>query len=114
QINCIAGALSGQDTLVINGLLTDKDTKEPVLFANVFLEKLEQTTLTDFDGKFKFTLIGDFSSLQTETIRGKYTGYPTIDSLIFLENYIDIPLRDQQNLKIMFESGSVDFDPVRQ
>ena len=103
-IICVSGSLASQDTLVINGRLTDNTTKEPVLFANVWLEKLEQGVQTDLNGKFHFTLVGDFSSIKKETIQARYTGYPPADSLILLINYINIPTASQQPLELMFKT----------
>ena len=68
---CIAAiSMFAQGT--ITGTMIDKDSGEPIMFANVYIDgNLQKGTETDFDGKFQFQI-----EAGTYNVVGSYVGYP--------------------------------------
>jgi hypothetical protein len=60
QVHLDKNSLQDHDSILINGeyevtgILVDKNTNEPLPFANVMLKDSGTTTMTDMDGRFKF------------------------------------------------------------
>lgn len=75
---CIAftGTANAQaDSLLFKGRVIDRTTKEPLPFALVTLKNLKDTSQTDFDGNFKFTIKNLPSEPYKDTIEVNYLGY---------------------------------------
>ena len=73
--------LSGEIAIVeeaktITGVVTDKDTKEPLPFVNVFYKFNEKTygTTTDFDGRYTLTLTKDID-IESLALEFNFVGY---------------------------------------
>lgn len=60
---------------IIEGIVTDKNTKETIIGANVTIESLNKGTITDMDGQFKISEVpsGDYK------IKVSYLSYQTIE-----------------------------------
>ena len=58
---CFAQMVFAQRT--ISGVVTDSDTKESLIGANVLIKGTSTGTITDFDGKFSLQVPDDATSL---------------------------------------------------
>lgn len=81
-------AVIAQNTL--SGSLVDKNTKEPLAFATIFLPKLEKGTLADFDGHYTLSNIPNGS-------------YSIVISIVGYETFsqqINFPFTKQLNIEL--------------
>lgn len=77
-----------QETIKIQGSVTDIKTKEPVMFCVVHIKEIEKWTTTDENGKYFFENVLP----TTYTIEARCLGYETLSSVVNLEEYINKPL----------------------
>lgn len=71
-LTMIAGAAAAQEGGTVTGTLTDADTGEPLIGANVFLVNSYQGASTGIDGTFSFEAATGYY-----TLRATYAGYAT-------------------------------------
>lgn len=80
-------------TMTIEGTVTDKLTKEPLAFVNVYLSGTNFGTVTNQSGNFIFKYP---SSLKDDTLRFSHLGYKPIDKVLReVDNYMLITLDPQ-------------------
>jgi hypothetical protein len=93
--------IAATDTLItLKGTVKDHDTKEPVPFAQVWIEGTQTGTMTDFDGNFALTIPTNAAQV---TIIAAYIGYENDSNTINLQskNKSDLAL---QMLELKLES----------
>lgn len=90
-----AGSVSGQYT--VTGTVTDAKTKEPIIGANVIVQNTTRGTLTDFEGKFSYTTLGN----QDINLVITYLGYlsKTINASTSNNNFEVVLQEDVTNLE---------------
>ena len=98
--------VKAQDTLVIRGKVFDGITGERIIFADITLMNPNIPCKGDIDGNYEIVSVVDFNNLKSTKVHIHYTGYPEVDTLINLENYLkvdnkkvvglDIPLKTVQ------------------
>ena len=71
---------------ILSGILLDKESNEPLLFATLFLKNSQIGIQSDIEGKFTFN-IPDSVKIESEILEISYTGYKTLE--IYLDS-IDI------------------------
>ncbi|MCI5081783.1 MAG: TonB-dependent receptor [Saprospiraceae bacterium] len=81
----LPSALFGQRT--ISGQVTDAETKEPLLGANVLVQGTTSGTITDFDGNFSLEVPEGTTALVVS-----YTGYAEVVVPLGAENTINVEL----------------------
>ena len=72
---------------IITGTVTDAETGEPLIGANVLIGGTSSGTITDFDGKYELDI-----SEETEMLEFSYTGYGPKTVAISNLNVIDVQL----------------------
>ncbi len=77
-----------QETIKIEGSVTDFKTKEPILFCVVHIKEIEEWTTTDAEGKYIFEHIAP----GTYTIEARCLGYELYSKAINLQEYTNKPL----------------------
>ncbi len=91
-VSTIYAPVSGQDSFVIKGKVSDKDTGEPLIGVNIVIKEKLTGTISDIDGKFElktktqppFTLV--FSIVGYEVVEREITGN---------SNYLDIEMKEK-------------------
>ena len=84
-------SLTAQRT--ITGKVTDKDSGEGVIGANVVVKNANVGTVTDFDGSYSLTVPAGFDILSFS-----YTGYNTIEVKLGVSDVVDVVLGQGQLL----------------
>ncbi len=72
----------------ISGMVTDFDTKEPLIGANIRIVGTGSGTITDFDGSYSLSIPAENNAIEVS-----YTGYSTETIQLGTSNQIDIALK---------------------
>lgn len=80
-VNAEANLLPDSLKNVVQGIIYDAETKDPLPFANVWLKNTRIGAVTDFDGKFKFVIPDSLVQINMALIIS-YVGYESLEILI--------------------------------
>ncbi|MCB0445446.1 MAG: carboxypeptidase-like regulatory domain-containing protein, partial [Gelidibacter sp.] len=72
----------------VKGIITDKNTNDPITFANIYIPQLEKGATTDDNGAFTLSNIPN----GTYTIVVSYIGYETVSQNITFPNKTDLTI----------------------
>ena len=86
-------------TITITGHIYNKQTKEPIMFASIFVKHTQNGTNTDEDGRFFIQ-----TKIENDTLLISYVGFKT--EMILLTNFAN------QNYTIYLESEGVNLNEV--
>ena len=92
---CFSFALAAQEKITVSGIITDADSKEPILYANVAFTELGIGTSSNEKGEFiiKDVPVGSYTFMVT------YIGYKEYTINITLEEDVDLKIKlHQQSL----------------
>ena len=93
----VQSIIYGQNSL--SGKITDQDTQEPVLGANIYFPALERGTMTDFDGNFN---ISDLPS----------GNFKMVVSSIGYASYTQDVVLPSQDITITLKSSAIEMEEV--
>lgn len=85
---------SGEGSFILSGIITDKETNEPVSFAYIHLEELNRTAASDVEGIFELKNIPSGSY----TLSIHRIGYKTQKRKIELDNNLELNIKLTQTL----------------
>lgn len=74
--------LRSEENSFIRGQVIDAETKEPIPFANIFLEETKQGVTTDFDGNFTINNVAPGNY----TLQSQYIGYSSFKAPLEVKN----------------------------
>lgn len=85
---CVLFLQFGWSQRMVSGTITDAETNEPLIGANVVVQGTSTGTITDFDGKFSLELPESAQVLEIS-----YTGYTPLEVAIGGRSVIDVQLQ---------------------